>query len=139
MSTMHDTVKSLIYKICPASIWEKACSLGSYSGSADDRRDGFIHFSAASQIPRTLEKHFKAQSDLLLIGVKPALLGPALKWEPSRGGQLFPHLYGDLPVSIAAWARPIPLDNDGLHITRGLIPDLDSLIPSSNTNFPGKP
>ena len=135
---MRGTDKSLIYKICPAPIWEKACADGCYTGSADDRRDGFIHFSAVSQIYGTLEKHFKGQHDLLLVCIDPCKLGPALKWEPSRSGQLFPHLYGTLPVSTALWARAIPLDNDGKHITRGLIPDLDTLNPPSNTKMPGK-
>jgi uncharacterized protein (DUF952 family) len=139
MSTMRETYKSLIYKICPTPIWEKACADGCYIGSTDDRRDGFIHFSAVSQIYGTLEKHFKGQSDLLLIGVNPAQLGQALKWEPSRGGQLFPHLYGKLPISAALWARPIPLDLDGRHSIRGLIPDFNTVDPSSNTNKPGKP
>ncbi len=112
---MSQTNNSMIYKICPQSAWEQAQITGNYLGSDDDKRDGFIHFSTAAQLRGTLEKHYAGQRDLLLIGVNSKELGAALKWEPSRGGQLFPHLYADLPVTAAAWARAIALDQDGRH------------------------
>jgi uncharacterized protein (DUF952 family) len=83
-----------IYKIGSASLWRAAEKAGVFHGSEDDRRDGFIHFSTADQVEETAAKHFAGQADLLLIAVDSAKLGDALKWEPSRGGALFPHLYG---------------------------------------------
>ena len=88
-----------LYKICPAALWREAERAGAFRGSAVDLRDGFIHFSTAAQVAETAAKHFAGQSDLLLIGVDSAPLGAALKWEPSRGGALFPHLYGDRSTS----------------------------------------
>jgi uncharacterized protein (DUF952 family) len=104
-----------IYKICPAAAWRDALRAGAYRGSADDRRDGFIHFSAASQVAGTLAKHFAGQSGLLLIAVDEDALGPALKWEPSRGGELFPHLYGDLDPGAATAVHDLPARPDGAH------------------------
>src|SRR6185437_11486622 len=88
-----------IYKICPALLWREAERNGVFRGSNDDLRDGFIHFSTAVQVADTATKHFAGQRDLLLLHVDAAQLGHALKWEPSRGGALFPHLYGELPIS----------------------------------------
>ena len=92
---------SLVYKVCPASEWAAAVETGSYRGSAVDLRDGFIHFSTGTQLAETLRRHFAGQSDLVLVEIDPEDLGDALRWEPSRGGDLFPHLYGPLPVSLA--------------------------------------
>ncbi len=78
--------------------------------------DGFIHFSAAEQVAATAAKHFAEQDDLLLVAVDADALGAALKWEPSRDGALFPHLYAALPVSAALWVEPLPLDSAGRHI-----------------------
>ncbi|MDP6174959.1 MAG: DUF952 domain-containing protein, partial [Rhodospirillales bacterium] len=88
----------LIYHICRHSEWEAAGKLGHYGGSTQDARDGFIHFSARDQVEASAAKHRAGQTGLILLGVDPELLGEALKWEPSRGGQLFPHLYGELPL-----------------------------------------
>lgn len=89
-----------IYKICSRAEWDAALSKGSYDGSADDARDGFIHFSTLEQLPETLRRYFADQSDLVAAVVPVAALGDAdFKWEPSRGGDLFPHLYGVLRVS----------------------------------------
>jgi uncharacterized protein (DUF952 family) len=99
---------TLIYKICPRAEWEAALVNGVYAGSEVDRRDGFIHFSTAAQVDETLRRHFAGQSDLVLVGVDPALLGAALRFEASRGGALFPHLYGVLPVSLA---RELPFSS----------------------------
>lgn len=104
-----------IYKIMTASEWEAAQAAGAYDGSAHDRRDGFIHFSTAAQAPETAAKHFAGQSDLLLLVIDAGLLGDALKWEPSRGGQLFPHLYGPLPAGAVLRVDELPVDANGRH------------------------
>jgi uncharacterized protein (DUF952 family) len=101
-------MKKLIYKICAQAEWDAALAAGSYTGSADDARDGFIHFSTAEQVAPTAAKHFAGRSDLVLIEVDAAQLGPALRFEPSRGGALFPHLYGALPLHAVVSSRPYP-------------------------------
>lgn len=103
----------MIYKICSASEWREAEQAGVYSGSAVDHRDGFIHFSTAAQLAETARKHFSGQSDLVLVSIEESGLGAALKWEPSRGGALFPHLYGTLPVSAARKVETLPMGTDG--------------------------
>jgi uncharacterized protein (DUF952 family) len=90
-----------IYKVCPAAEWHAAVAAGVFRGSAVDLRDGFIHFSTSAQLDETLRRHFAGQENLVLVEVDPAELGAGLRWEPSRGGDLFPHLYGELPVSLA--------------------------------------
>ena len=90
-----------LYKICAASLWREAERNGVFRGSGADLRDGFIHFSTAAQVTETAAKHFAGQDDLVLVRVDAARLGAALKWEPSRGGALFPHLYGDLDPQAA--------------------------------------
>ena len=102
-----------IFKVCEAPEWREAESRGSYEGSADDRRDGFIHFSTLTQLAGTLTKHFPDRDDLVLVAVKAEALGGALKWEPSRGGDQFPHLYGALPISAVLWVRPLLRDEYG--------------------------
>jgi uncharacterized protein (DUF952 family) len=106
----------MIYKVCGQIEWAIAEAVGQYEGSADDARDGFIHFSTGTQLAGTLAKHFAGRDDLLLIAVAPEALGEALKWEPSRGGDLFPHLYAALPVSAALWAKPLSRDARGHHL-----------------------
>ncbi len=103
-----------IYKIAPRSLWLDAVAGGSFAGSPLDIADGFIHFSSAAQLQETARKHFSGIPDLLLIAVPVDALGDALKWEPSRGGDLFPHLYGALPVSAALWVTPLPMGPDGI-------------------------
>jgi uncharacterized protein (DUF952 family) len=110
----------MIYKICTTDEWREAERAGVYRGSAVDRRDGFIHFSTAAQAQETAAKHFSGQRDLVLIGVDEAALGDGLKWEPSRGGDLFPHLYGELDLKAARTVTPLPLDASGRHV----FPDL---------------
>lgn len=105
-----------IYKIMAASEWAAAQTDGVYTGSAHDRRDGFIHFSTESQVAETAAKHFAGRTDLMLLAVDPSVLEPALKWEPSRGGALFPHLYAPLPVSAVVAAAELPVGPDGRHI-----------------------
>jgi uncharacterized protein (DUF952 family) len=102
---------SLIYKICPRSDWSRAVDEGRYAGSPVDVADGFIHFSTAAQARETAARHFAGQDDLVLVQIDAARLpADALKWEPSRGGALFPHLYTPLPVSAALRVDPLPWD-----------------------------
>lgn len=102
-----------IYKLLDAPSWEAARTAGVFTGSAVDARDGFIHFSDAAQAQETARLHFKGQSGLVLLTVDAGQLGEALKWEPSRGGALFPHLYGPLAVTAVIEARDLELDADG--------------------------
>lgn len=104
-----------IYKICPASLWREAEREGVFRGSAVDLRDGFIHFSSADQVVETAKKHFAGMDDLLLVSVDTDRLGSALKWEPSRGGALFPHLYDGLALSTVSKIVPLPLGKNGKH------------------------
>jgi uncharacterized protein (DUF952 family) len=104
--------QSTIYKICRPDEWAAAERAGVFRGSPDDRRDGFIHFSTAAQVPGTLETYFAGASGLVLIAVAAGKLGAALKWEPSRGDALFPHLYGDLLLTAVLWSRPLALITD---------------------------
>lgn len=104
-----------IYHVCRAEDWAAAEAAGAYRGSADDRRDGFIHFSTAAQVIESVAKHRAGQDGLVLLAVEAAALGEALKWEPSRGGQLFPHLYGPLAPAAVRRAVPLPLGEDGRH------------------------
>jgi quercetin 2,3-dioxygenase len=104
----------LIYKICAAHAWDDAIAAGAFRGSAVDRRDGFIHFSTADQLGETLRRHFVGQRDLVVVAVEPGTLGGALRWEPSRGGALFPHLYADLAVGLARWVSAIDAPSGGV-------------------------
>jgi uncharacterized protein (DUF952 family) len=105
----------IIYKICPAALWHEAERSGIFHGAQVDIRDGFIHFSTAGQASETAAKHFAGQQDLVLVRVDAAKLGDRLKWEPSRGGALFPHLYGDLDLAAVTKVEPLPLGPDGRH------------------------
>ena len=111
-----------IYKICQRALWQAAQAERAFRGSADDARDGFIHFSTADQLAETAAKHFAGQSDLVLVAVDAGRLGPQLKWEPSRGGELFPHLYAPLPLEAARWVRPLGEEVDG----RRPLPELEA-------------
>ncbi|MDF2096802.1 DUF952 domain-containing protein [Aquibaculum arenosum] len=102
-----------IYHVCRAEDWAAAGANGGYCGSADDLRDGFIHFSTAAQVRESVAKHRAGQEGLVILAVEAEALGNALRWEPSRGGQLFPHLYGPLPPEALRWERPLPLGPDG--------------------------
>ena len=97
----------VVYKVLTPPEWEEARIKGVFSGSAVDLRDGFIHFSTAAQTVETVSKHFSDAGELVLAAVNVDALGAALRWEPSRGGALFPHLYGSLRVSDILWTRPL--------------------------------
>jgi len=112
----------MIYKVCSKTVWEEIRSLTSWNGSPHDRRDGFIHFSTASQLEGTVRKHYAGQTDLMLLAICADSLGDALKWEPSRDGDLFPHLYGPLPISTVASAQDLVISPDGM-IDDNLLPD----------------
>ncbi len=105
----------IIYKICPATLWREAEQAGIFRGSPADQRDGFIHFSTAAQLEGTAAKHFAGMADLLLVHVDAGRLGGRLRWEPSRGGALFPHLYGDLDFAAVTRIEPLPLGPGGRH------------------------
>ena len=107
---------SPIFHVCRAEEWAAAERSGRYAGSSQDAADGFIHFSAAAQLRESVAKHRAGQAGLVLVAADPAALGDALKWEPSRGGQLFPHLYGALPLAAVLWTAPLPLGADGRHV-----------------------
>ncbi|HEX5866830.1 MAG TPA: DUF952 domain-containing protein [Beijerinckiaceae bacterium] len=107
---------ALIYKICAADLWRAAERAGAFAGAPVDRDDGFIHFSTAAQVRETAAKHFRGRPDLLLIAVEADALGTALRYEPSRGGELFPHLYGALPLAAVRRVEPLPLDGEGRHL-----------------------
>ena len=106
----------VIYKVCGASLWDDAVSTGQFAGAEIDLADGFIHFSAGNQLRETVAKHFAGRENLVLIAVPTEPLGEALKWETSRGGDLFPHLYGPLQTALAPRVDELPLGDDGNHI-----------------------
>ena len=105
----------IIYKIATRPQWDQAEAQGVFAGAPIDLADGYIHFSTADQVRETAAKHFGGQSDLLLVAVDATALGDALKYEPSRGGALFPHLYADLDLTHVVWTKPLPLGDDGVH------------------------
>jgi uncharacterized protein (DUF952 family) len=102
----------VIYKICTFEEWTGAQRNGKFVGSEVDRRDGFIHFSTREQVEETAARHFAQLRGLVLVMIDGDRLGPALKWEPSRGGALFPHLYAPLDASAAIWVKELP-DGEG--------------------------
>jgi uncharacterized protein (DUF952 family) len=115
-------VPTTIYKICSAELWRDAQRVGRFGGAPVDLADGFIHFSTAAQVAETAAMHFAGAADQVLVAVDAGLLGGALKWEPSRGGDLFPHLYGALGLDAVKWAVPLPLGADGRHVFPELAP-----------------
>ena len=119
MSTSK-TDSTLIYKIVPKDLWQEAVDGGLWAGAPIDVQDGFIHFSTAEQLAETARRHFAGQDDLLVVGVRTEDLGIALVFEPSRGGDLFPHLYGSLPMDAVAFSRDMPLGPDGNHVLPSL-------------------
>ncbi|MGO9005080.1 MAG: DUF952 domain-containing protein [Beijerinckiaceae bacterium] len=112
----------LIYKITSAALWREAEAKGEFGGAPVDLADGYIHFSTAGQVRETAAKHFADRDDLLLVAADPQKLGPALRYEPSRGDALFPHLYDALRLNAVVWVKALGRDADGAHI----FPDLAS-------------
>ena len=110
-----------IFHVCRWDEWRKAEAAGRYDGSSQDQADGFIHFSTAAQLPGSIAKHRAGQTGLVMLAVDATVLGDSLKWEPSRSGALFPHVYGGLPVAAVLRAADLPLGPDGNHI----LPPLD--------------
>lgn len=111
-------MEAFIYTLLRAADWQGAEAAGAYHGSADDRRDGFLHFSTAAQLRASAAKHRAGIADLLMVEVPSAALGESLKWEPASGGSrpgLFPHLYGALPLAAVGRVVPLPLGADGRH------------------------
>lgn len=106
----------IIFKICPRAQWQQAEAAGVFHGASIDLTDGFIHFSSAAQVKETARRHFAHQDDLVLVGVETEDLGGALRWEPSRGGDLFPHLHGPLPITAVRSVEPLRLGEDGGHV-----------------------
>jgi uncharacterized protein (DUF952 family) len=109
-------VPTTIYKICDAALWRAAGRAGAFHGAPIDLADGYIHFSTAAQVAGTAAKHFAGMSGLVVVAVGAEDLGTALKWETSRGGALFPHLYGALPLAAVRWVKPLRRDDDGRHV-----------------------
>ena len=105
----------IIYKIVPATLWRASEPTGSFAGAPVDVADGFIHFSTAAQVRETVALHFAGVPDLLLVAVDRPSVADHVRWEPSRGGDLFPHLYAPLPHAAVRWVRPLPLDALGHH------------------------
>ncbi|MDF1621127.1 DUF952 domain-containing protein [Pseudothioclava nitratireducens] len=103
----------LIYKIFRRPEWDAFRAAGQTAGAPVDLADGYIHFSTAGQVAETAAKHFATESDLVLLAIDADRLGPALKWEPSRGGALFPHLYRKLELSEVVWDKSLPLGASG--------------------------
>jgi uncharacterized protein (DUF952 family) len=104
---------SRIYKILPRSEWQAARAAGRFEGSGVDLEDGFIHFSTAAQAQETARRHFAGQADLVVLEIEADDLGAGLRWERSRGGDLFPHLYGPLDTALVQAVSSAPLDADG--------------------------
>ena len=112
---------NLVYKISPRADWEAAVAAGTFTGAPVDLADGYIHFSTAAQAAETAAKHFRGQLDLVLIAIDADALGSALKWEPSRGGALFPHLHAPLDLTHVRATHTLPLDANGVpQIPEGL-------------------
>src|SRR5271168_4797902 len=115
-------LRMIVYKIVATEEWAEAEAVGAFTGASVDRADGFIHFSTAEQAPETAAKWFAGRGDLTLAAIDAAALGDDLRWEPSRGGALFPHLYAALPMCAVVWSRPLPLGSDGGHVFGSLEP-----------------
>lgn len=115
---------SIVYKIVPETLWRDAERAGRFDGAALDIADGFIHLSTGAQVRATAARHFAGQSDLLLVAVEAEAVGPRLRWEASRGGDLFPHLYGFLPMAAISGVERLRLGPDGAHeFPDSLVPD----------------
>ena len=99
---------SKIYKIIEEGLWRQAVAAGEFKGAEIDLQDGYIHLSSESQVETTARLHFSGKPNLLLVGFDPVIFGETLKWEASRGGDLFPHVHGTLNPASALWAKALP-------------------------------
>jgi uncharacterized protein (DUF952 family) len=115
-------MSELIYKICPEALWREAEQAGRFDGAPVDLADGYIHFSAADQVRETAKRYFAGEDALLLVTVNATQLGESLRWEPSRGGALFPHLYAPLDLAAVRSVEPLPIGPDGGHVFPAGIP-----------------
>jgi uncharacterized protein (DUF952 family) len=111
----QNAMSALLFKICDRAAWDEAERAGAFMGAGADLRDGYIHSSTADQVVETAARHFAERDDLVIVAVEADHLGAALVWEPSRGGALFPHLYGPLPLTAVLWVKPLPRGGDGRH------------------------
>ena len=111
----------LIFKIFRRTEWNAFRDAGVTAGAPVDLADGFIHFSTAAQVAETAARHFATESDLVLVAVRPEPLGAALKWEPSSGGALFPHLYRPLRLHEVVWDKSLPLGATGHIFPEGML------------------
>lgn len=111
----------MIYKLLPTTEWDDALAAGTFTGSAVDRQDGFIHLSGRDQVVETARRHFAGATELTLLSVEEERLGDTLRWEPSRGGHLFPHVYGPLPVTAVAAAQALPADTPAADAVAALL------------------
>jgi uncharacterized protein (DUF952 family) len=109
----------LIYKILPAAQWSAALGTGRFDGAGIDLVDGYIHFSTAAQVEATARLHFAGQDGLVLVALDAERVSAILKWEPSRGGELFPHVYGSIDPSLAHWVKPLPWVGAGHEFPQG--------------------
>ncbi|QND16812.1 DUF952 domain-containing protein [Rhizobium leguminosarum bv. trifolii] len=116
------TLTPTLYKIVTETLWQRARQTGTFHGAGIDLKDGFIHLSTAGQVKQTAALHFAGQSGLLLVAVDGRGFGDKLVFEPSRGGDLFPHLYADLPLAAVLWEVLLPLDEAGAHVFPELQP-----------------
>ena len=123
MSYISVQMNDLIYHICRRDEWEGALEKGCYAGSSQDLEDGFIHFSTAKQVRDSAAKHRAGQTGLVLLTVDPNAVEDILRWEQSRSGMLFPHVYGILDVSAVLRTDPIDLNSIGLHVFPGSVPE----------------
>ena len=110
-----------LYKICDSEHWRAAERIGALRGAGADARDGFIHLSSVTQVRETAARHYPGVANLMLLAVDADAVSGVLRWEPARGGELFPHLYGELPLTAVIWVKPLPLGDDGRH----LFPELE--------------
>ena len=113
-------METVIFHVCRKKEWEVAKVKGFYSGTAEGNNDKFIHFSESKEVFESIEKHFSGCSGLILLTVRTELLGPALRWEISRGGKFFPHLYSSLPLEAVVEVQNINIDSKGKHILDNL-------------------
>ena len=114
----------MIYHVCKKAEWEAAVAAGGYAGSSQDQADGFIHFSGPDQVVASVARHRAGQDGLVLVACDEAKMEPGLKWEVSRGGALFPHHYGDLPLASVAGVYDLPLGEGGVHIFPSVLSSL---------------